>query len=386
MNMNLIQNPGTPNPAGSPNRESALASFRRLAAPLLTLFVIFAVGFAPTIKNGQFGEIGDIAARSGAFPITRASNVYASLSVGNLTMNLTPTTANLITTNDDWSNMASIEGYMGKNLTATHGINPQTVLNTEFTNNLLPEVGQTQVNANKGNPSAFNAGGVTEFDSGTFLAIGFQGNVQANPYLVFFLNTVGTANVTISYDITDIDQGSNNAVSPIALQYRVGETGLFTNLPDGYIADATDGPTLAGRVSSRTVLLPADASNQPKVQVRLITTNAANSSGGSTPDEWIGVNNVVISAFRPTAAGVSLGGTVKAYHGRPIARALVSMTDSEGNVRFARTDRMGRFRFDDVTVGQAYLFSVRARGYTFVGNNEVYFATDNFAGLNFTGY
>lgn len=384
--MNLIQTPSTIVSVFRRNQKSVHCSLRRWAASVFTLFVIAAVGFTPAIRKGEYGQIGDIAALSGAFPITRASNVYANLAAANLTLSLTPATANLITTNDDWTNMASIEGYMGKNLTATHGVDPQTVLNTEFASNILPEAGQTQVNANKGNPSAFNAGGVTEFDSGSFLAIGFQGNVQANPYMVFFLNTLGTANVTISYDITDIDEGSNNAVSPIALQYRVGETGLFTNLPDGYIADATDGPTIGGRVSSKTVILPADASNQPKVQVRLITTNAANTSGGSTPDEWVGVNNVVINAFRPTAAGVTLGGTVKASNGRPISRAMVSMTDSAGNVRYAFTNRLGRFTFNDVVVGQAYLFSVRNKRYTFVGNNEVFFVTDSFTGLKFTGY
>lgn len=384
--MNLIHNPSKCGSARSRNRKTAHASLRRLIASLLSLFVIAAIGFAPTIKTGEYGKIGEMAARSGAFPIVRASNVYANLAAGNLTLNLNPTTADLITSNDDWSVMQSVEGYMGRNLTATHGVDPQTILKTEFTNNTLPEVGQTQVNANKGNPSAFNAGGVTEFDKGTYLAIGFQGNVQANPYMVFFVNTVGTSSVSISYEITDIDEGSNNAVSPIALQYRVGETGFFTNLPDGFIADATDGPNIGGRMTSRSVMLPPDASNQPKVQIRLITTNAANTSGSSTPDEWIGVNNVVINAFLPTAAGVTLGGTVKAFNGRPISRAVVSMTDSQGNVRFATTNQRGKFRFDDVLVGQAYLFSVRYKRYTFVGNNEVFFASDNFNGLVFTGY
>jgi hypothetical protein len=163
-----------------------------------------------------------------------ATSIYYSFTGGNLSFSITPSTVNLISSNDNWTNVPSVEGYMGQNLTATHGIDPQTVLGTEFAGNALPSVGDTQVNANKGNPSAYNAGGVTEFDTGTYLSMGFQGNVQANPYLVFYLDTTGRSSVTISYDVTDIDGGSNNAVSPIALQYRIGETGNFTNLPDGY--------------------------------------------------------------------------------------------------------------------------------------------------------
>ena len=143
----------------------------------------------------------------------------------------------------------------------------------------------TNVSANKGNPSAFNAGGIAEFDSGSYISIGLQGNVQANPYVVFYVNSVGRTGISISYEITDIDAGSNNSVSRVALQYRVGSTGPFTNLPAGYVADATQGPNISGLVTTRNVALPPDSFNQPVLQLRLITTNAASTDGSSTPDE-----------------------------------------------------------------------------------------------------
>jgi len=236
-------------------------------------------------------------------PSAPATGVYFNLASGNLNLSVSPATVNQITTNDVWTAVASVEGYEGKNLTATHGVDPQTVLNTEFANTLLPNA-PTQVAANKGNPSAFNAGGLAEFDGGTYLAIGFQGNVQANPYLVFYLDTTGRTSVTMTYDVQDIDAGSNDSVSPIALQYRVGDTGSFTNIPAGFIADATDGG-VAGRTTHMSVVLPVAANNQAKVQVRLITTNAANSAGNSTPDEWIGVNNVVVSSSPSSPSQVS---------------------------------------------------------------------------------
>jgi hypothetical protein len=313
-------------------------------------------------------------------PTAFAGSTYADLSAGNLNFSITASNANVIASNDDWSGFASVAGYFGQNLTASHGVDPQTVLGTEFASNGLPAA-STQVNANKGNPSAYNAGGLTEFDRGPSLAIGFQGNVQANPYLVFFVNTLGRSNVTITYDIIDIDTGSNDAVSPVALQYRVGSTGLFTNLPAGYIADATDGPNLGGRTTTKSVTLPAAASNQPQVQIRIITTNAANSSGGSTPDEWIGVNNVVVGSLAPSAAPVEVTGRVLTDLGRSIQGAYVSAYDDSGNRQTAVTNSFGYYRFSNLMAGRSYILSVQTRLYRF---DPLFITpTDNLSGVNF---
>jgi len=298
-------------------------------------------------------------------PGAPATSVYFNLASGNLNLSVSPATVNQITTNDVWTGVASVEGYEGKNLTATHGVDPQTVLNTEFANTLLPNA-PTQVAANKGNPSAFNAGGLAEFDGGTYLAIGFQGNVQANPYLVFYLDTTGRTSVTMTYDVQDIDAGSNDSVSPIALQYRVGDTGSFTNIPAGFIADATDGG-VAGRTTHMSVVLPVAANNQAKVQVRLITTNAANSAGNSTPDEWIGVNNVVVSSSpsSPTAAAVVVSGRVLTDDGRGLRNAVVLLMDQQGNHRLTTTGSFGYYRFDEVEAGQTYVVMVRSKLFRF---------------------
>ena len=344
------------------------------------VFVLFSSFFLPSpTADGKSA----MPFASSIFPNVEASSVYANLSGGNLTLNVTPATVDQITTNDDWSGVASVEGYFGLNLTATHGIDPQTVLGTEFTNNALPVTASTQVNANKGNPSAFNAGGITEFDSGDYLAIGFQGNIQANPYVVFYLNTTGRSNITLSYTVTDIDDGNNNAVSPLALQYRIGETGNFINVPGGFIADATDGPNLAGRNTLKNVALPADAANKPKVQVRLITTNAANAAGASTPDEWIGVNAVVVSSQPPTAASVTVGGRVFNSYARPLAGATVLMYDNTGGIRTARTNPFGFYRFADVAAGETYVFEVRSRRYIFPNPVQVLSVTEDYDALDF---
>lgn len=343
---------------------------RLVAAALLLLSLI-----APPMNTESLTPLE----RIGVIPTASANNTYASLASGNFTFSLNSGNANLISSNDNWANVPSVEGYYGQGLTATHGVDPQTVLGTEFVGNSLPN-NPRQVNANKGNPSAYNAGGITEFDSGSYLAIGFQGNVQANPYLVFYLNTTGRSSVTFNYDVIDIDGGSNNAVSPLALQYRVGTTGPFTNIADGFIADATQGPNLAGLTTSRSVVLPPATWNQAQVQVRLITTNAANASGSSTPDEWIGVNNVSATSLAPSSAQVTLSGRVMTPSGGGLSGAIVTLVDEYGITRRMTTGTFGYFKFS-VSAGKTYIVGVVSRRYVF--DTQVLTVEEDFSSLDF---
>jgi uncharacterized repeat protein (TIGR01451 family) len=81
----------------------------------------------------------------------------------------------------------------------------------------------------------------------------------------------------------------DNAVQAVALHYRVGNSGNFTNLPGGFVADATEGPNLATLVTPVSVTLPAAAANQPMVQLRIMTTNAVGN------DEWVGIDDLTIT-------------------------------------------------------------------------------------------
>ncbi len=74
----------------------------------------------------------------------------------------------------------------------------------------------------------------------------------------------------------------------VALQFRVGSSGNFTNVPAGYVADATTADQ-ATHVTPVSVTLPAAAENQSLVQVRIMTTNAAGN------DEWVGIDDINIT-------------------------------------------------------------------------------------------
>jgi len=208
----------------------------------------------------------------------------------------------LVTTSDDWSGVAGVIGYRGDGLAST-GTDPQTVL---ADGSGTP----VDVNANQTNPSTYTTGGVTEFEI-TDPVIALQGSVTADaPHIVIYLNTIGQSGINISYNVRDIDSATDNAVQQVALQYRVGNSGDFTNVPAGYIADATTGPSLATLVTPVNVTLPSDVDNQPDVQIRIITVDASGS------DEWVGIDDIVITgsggdgSTNPSGIGTSVPSTV----------------------------------------------------------------------------
>jgi hypothetical protein len=164
----------------------------------------------------------------------------------------------LITTSDVWTGVPGVVGYRGDGLTSSTGVDPQTVL---ADGSLTP----VDVNANLVNPNTFATGGVSEFEI-TDPTVALQGSGTADaPHLVLHLTTTGSSNVNVAYNLRDIDGAADNAIQPVALQYRVGSTGSFTNVPAAYVADATTGPSLATLVTPVNVALPADVDDQPEV-------------------------------------------------------------------------------------------------------------------------
>jgi hypothetical protein len=146
------------------------------------------------------------------------------------------TNAGLITADDNWNNVPGIVGYRGDGLALGTGVNPQTIV-VDGTNTPV------DVNANETNPNALDTGGVAEFDGIANRTIALQGSGTADaPFIMINLNTTGLTSIKIAYNLRDIDGSADNAVQPVALQYRLGNSGSFTNLPAGFVADATTGP------------------------------------------------------------------------------------------------------------------------------------------------
>jgi predicted extracellular nuclease len=206
----------------------------------------------------------------------------------------------LITADHNWSGVPGIVGYRGDELVTATGVDPQTIV---IDGSATP----INVEANETNPNTFNTGGVAEFHiPDPTIALNGSGTADA-PHIVLNVDTTGHSGIVVAYNLRDLDGSADDAIQRVALQFRVGNAGNYENVPAGFVADATD-PTAATRVTPVVVTLPPSADNQPLVQVRIITTNAAGN------DEWVGIDDIHVfdndASTPPTGVGSATPGTV----------------------------------------------------------------------------
>ncbi len=279
----------------------------------------------------------------------------------------------LISVNDDWSGPLSIQGFRGDGLTASAGVNPQTVL-------IDGQSTPLDVNANQTNPNTFSTGGVTEFEMAN-PTIALKGSDTADaPHLMIYLNTTpcpASKSISISYNVLDIDGSANNAVQQVALHYRIGTTGNFTNVPAGFVADATE-PNSATKVTPILANLPHTLIGQSQVELRIMTTNAAGT------DEWVGIDDIEVGCYFPTAASVSAGGRVLTAEGRGISRATVKILNTyNGQTKYTTTNPFGYFNFNDLEVGGLYIITVGHKSYVFSNHSKSFQLVEDLKGLEF---
>ena len=198
------------------------------------------------------------------------------------------TDVSLIVANNDWADVPSITGYQGDGLSLTAGSDPRVA-----TGGIL---GAVQVAANQKDLATAPAG-VAEFNiPDPVVALKGSGTAIA-PSLLLHLNTVGVVGTEVRFNLRDIDNTVNNTTDQFAVQYRVGATGAFQNVPGGYVVDATTGPSLGTLVTPVSVVLPPEANGQAQVQVRILTTNAPSS------DEWVGIDDINVTSTPASPSG-----------------------------------------------------------------------------------
>jgi len=268
---------------------------RALAALVLSLAVLFANSF---LFSFAFSSSTVALANGNAQSVPFAQNW---------------SNASLITTNDDWNTVPGIIGYRGDDLTTSTGTDPQTI---------LADGSSTPVNvwANQTNPDTFLSGGVAEFDTIANPTIALNGSGTADaPHVVINLNTTGTTAINVAYNLRDLDASADNSVQPVALQYRIGNAGSYTNLAAGFVPDATTGPNQATLVTPVSVALPQSCENQPLVQLRIMTTNAAGN------DEWVGIDDLNITGTGGGGAQLSGSGAAAPSSVTPNQSSLLTV-------------------------------------------------------------
>ncbi|MCD9189593.1 MAG: carboxypeptidase-like regulatory domain-containing protein [Pyrinomonadaceae bacterium] len=260
-----------------------------------------------------------------------------------------------INTDDNWDNFIAITGFRGDNLTTGVGVDPQTVL-------APGDATPIDVIANQSNPNTLVQGGVAEFDGLANPTVALKGDDTADaPNLLIRLNTKNCPDskvMTVAYNVRDLDSTANNAVQQVALQYRLGFTGNFTNVPGAFVADATN-PNSATKVSSVFATLPHLVLSQDILFLRIMTTNAAGN------DEWVGIDDITVGCFVTTAAEAVISGKVMNSQQRGYKGATVIVTDREGNNIIAKTNQFGNYRVNGIFVGETYIIHAYSKNNTY---------------------
>jgi Ca2+-binding RTX toxin-like protein len=215
--------------------------------------------------------------------VFNTSPAYHQLANGDLIQDWSNST--LITTSNNWNNVPSIRGFRGDNLANSPGIDPQLV---------LADGSATPINviANQSSPTGNTNSGIAEFSG----FIGLRGSsVASAPHLVLYVDATGQQNVSFNFTLRDNDTSSGrNATQAVAVQYRIGNSGNFINLPAAFVPDASNNATTTSSSEAREarlrVLLPTEVNNQSQVQIRVITTDA------NGEDEWIGVDDIRVTS------------------------------------------------------------------------------------------
>jgi Carboxypeptidase regulatory-like domain len=89
------------------------------------------------------------------------------------------------------------------------------------------------------------------------------------------------------------------------------------------------------------------------------------------------------SILPPTAATVTIGGRVMGANGNGIPNVRVRLNAPNGSIQTVLTGPFGYYRFENIAVGQTYVFSVFAKRLTFSQPTQILTVFDEFIDIDF---
>lgn len=89
-----------------------------------------------------------------------------------------------------------------------------------------------------------------------------------------------------------------------------------------------------------------------------------------------------LTVLAPTAANVTVSGRVLSPTGRGIYNATVQITFQNGDVKNARTNPFGYYRFENIEVGQTLVVNVNSKSYQY--DTQIVHITDELTNLDFS--
>ena len=204
---------------------------------------------------------------------------------------------------------------------------------------------------------------------------GFEGQ---KPLLISAPELVVPANTEVVLPITIRDttgQGINSyqfdlRYNPDVLEPSANFADLSGSISDGYLA--TVNPIEPGLIKVVVFGPNPLAGNGRLLNLKFNVIGEVDSESTLTW-ETFGINEGGINfevmngrvAVRAASNDAAIAGRVLSAAGQPVGGATVTLVDTNGQTRTARTSSLGNFRFAELTVGQTYTVSASAKRYTF---------------------
>lgn len=189
------------------------------------------------------------------------------------------------------------------------------------------------------------------------------------------------SNLLVNYAV--VGATSYSGVSQTTPNGAFVSAALFNSMPTVSVGDEVAGdlvldvlgvsPTagfvMQGALQTRRYADPAEfsafeigaGSTEPGSSTSAVTMSWALNSN---PDNWA-LGAVAIKQSVATAAPVAVGGRVTSSSGRGVARARVTITDSDGATRSTKTNFFGYYRFPNVSAGETYVLTVFSKRHSF---------------------
>ena len=204
--------------------------------------------------------------------------------------------------------------------------------------------------------------GVTPNDTG-------DGDLRANNQQNFpVLSSANATTVTGTLNST--------ANTQFTLEFFLSPTADATNFGEGQtflgsLVVTTNGSGDANFNFTSPIALP---------NAQFIAATAIKNSNGDT-SEFSQVRQILA----PTAASVNIQGRVLTPEGRPISKAMLTLVEPNGNVRYAMTNPFGYYHFLEVPSGETYILNVSHKTYDFNPSSFVINLTEEITDLVIIG-
>lgn len=166
---------------------------------------------------------------------------------------------------------------------------------------------------------------------------------------------------------------ANRSAANSVGSYQISGTGAATTLTAVAGSPFASGGFSTGALVTNqtgTFLFTANGLSRNLTTYSVNSTSGVLTNIGVQPSNTLGTTGILTgiayyTPLAPTAASVSVSGRVSDANGQGISRARVILTDSNGENRTAITSSFGYFRFDEVEVGETYIFEIRHKRYQF---------------------